>query len=70
MIIGIIDVGGFDFSHPDFLDDDGKTRFISIWDQGTEFREPPKGFDYGTEFRREHLNQALEDAKETNIPAT
>ena len=32
IIIGIIDVQGFDFSHP--LDADGNTRFLSIWDQG------------------------------------
>jgi hypothetical protein len=31
-LIGIIDVGGFDFAHPDFLDDKGKTRFLAIWD--------------------------------------
>lgn len=72
VIIGIIDVGGFDFSHPDFIDDEGTTRFISIWDQGSDFRDSPidKGFDYGTEFCRKHLNQALEDAKTTHIPAT
>ena len=59
VIIGIIDVGGFDFTHEDFLDKDGKTRFLSIWDQGSDFREPPKEFSYGAEFKEEHLNQAL-----------
>ena len=34
VLIGIIDVEGFDFAHPDFLDEDGGTRFVSIWDQG------------------------------------
>lgn len=68
LIIGIIDVGGFDFSHPDFLDPDGKTRFISIWDQGGDFRKAPQGFNYGTEFRREHLDRALAAAKEDGMP--
>jgi hypothetical protein len=31
VIIGIIDVGGFDFAHPDFRDTSGGTRFSSIW---------------------------------------
>lgn len=72
VLIGIIDVGGFDFSHPDFLTDGGDTRFLSIWDQGSEFRDAPKdkGFGYGAEFRRDHLNQALKDSKTTNIPPT
>ncbi|MCD7904403.1 MAG: S8 family serine peptidase [Clostridiales bacterium] len=31
VILGIID-SGFDFSHGDFLNDEGKTRFLYIWD--------------------------------------
>ncbi|MFC2138808.1 hypothetical protein ACFLTE_11590, partial [Bacteroidota bacterium] len=38
VLIGIIDVGGFDFAHPDFLDGQGGTRFVKIWDQGGTFR--------------------------------
>ena len=41
VLIGIIDVQGFDFSHPDFLDDNGKTRFVAIWDQGGTGRPSP-----------------------------
>jgi hypothetical protein len=54
IIIGIIDVQGFDFSHPDFLDADGNTRFLSIWDQGGDARNPPDSqqFNYGSEFTR------------------
>jgi hypothetical protein len=33
VLVGIIDVNGFDFAHPDFLDADGHTRFEAIWDQ-------------------------------------
>lgn len=69
VIIGIIDVGGFDFAHPDFLDENGDTRFISIWDQGGEFRDPPGRFEYGTEFRKEHLDRAIRDSETTGIPA-
>ncbi|MCG7961648.1 MAG: S8 family peptidase, partial [Candidatus Thiodiazotropha taylori] len=63
VIIGIIDVGGFDFAHPDFLDDHGNTRFVRIWDQGGEFRVPPKGFTYGSEFTQQQLNKAIQDEK-------
>ncbi|NND03978.1 MAG: S8 family serine peptidase, partial [Acidimicrobiia bacterium] len=33
VVVGIIDVGGFDFAHPDFLRS-GEPRFRAIWDQG------------------------------------
>jgi subtilisin family serine protease len=62
VLIGIIDVQGFDFSHQDFLDEDGKTRFVTIWDQGGKHRDPPKGFDYGAELTQEQMNAALEAA--------
>jgi len=70
VLIGIIDVGGFDFAHPDFLDSNGKTRFLKIWDQGSDFRKPPKGFDYGAEFLKSHLDTAIKKAKTVGVPAT
>src|SRR5262245_42740919 len=42
VLIGIVDVQGFDFAHPDFLDAGGKTRFVSIWDQGGSVRPAPE----------------------------
>ena len=70
VLIGIVDVGGFDFAHPDFLDDDGLTRFVAIWDQGPARRRPPvaRGFDYGAEFTRDHLNGAIRAAREPGVP--
>lgn len=59
VIIGIIDVDGFDFSHPDFSDGKGGTRFLAIWDQGSTFRDPPKAFKRGAEFTQAHLNAAM-----------
>lgn len=69
IIIGIIDVGGFDFSHPDFLDENGDTRFIRIWDQGSDFRAHPEGFDYGAEFKAHHLNAAISTQEIGGLPA-
>lgn len=68
VLIGIIDVDGFDFSHPDFLDEEGKTRFVAIWDQGGDFRRPPKGFDLGSEFRKEQLDAAIEASRKPGMP--
>jgi len=68
LIIGIVDVGGFDFAHPDFLNDDGTTRFIAIWDQGGDFRQTPKGFDYGSEFRKPQLDAAIRSAALPGMP--
>jgi hypothetical protein len=42
VLVGIIDVGGIDFAHPDFLDDKGVSRVIAIWDQGGDAFDPPK----------------------------
>jgi subtilisin family serine protease len=84
-LVGIIDVGGFDFSHPDFIDAKGVSRFLYIWDQGAqpaaEAPHPPPSarkakpadadtrFDYGAEFTRSHLNNALRDAVRFGAPA-
>ena len=64
VLIGIIDVGGFDFAHPDFIEN-GKTRFIAIWDQGGDFRPPPQGFSHGSELRAKDLNAAIAAAEKT-----
>lgn len=69
VLIGIIDVGGFDFSHPDFLDADGGTRFLRIWDQSRKFREPPRGFKYGSEITKQHMDAALAAAPAAGVPA-
>jgi subtilisin family serine protease len=73
VLIGIIDVQGFDFTHPDFLDSKGKTRFEAIWDQGGDARPspgPPKSqFGYGAEFKREHLIAAMKAAPSLGVPA-
>lgn len=75
VLIGIIDVGGFDFTHPDFLDERGRTRFERIWDQGAPkgFSRPspqPLGqFDYGAEFKKEHLDKARSASARLGVPA-
>ncbi|MEM6820903.1 MAG: S8 family serine peptidase [Verrucomicrobiota bacterium] len=70
VLIGIIDVGGFDFSHPDFIqrkDGETTTRWVRIWDQRGGLRPTPDGFTYGSEIRQEHMNAALNS--EVSLPA-
>ena len=72
VLIGIIDVQGFDFAHPDFLDSTGGTRFARIWDQEGDTRPPPsrdgRGFDYGAEFTKAHLDAAIRDSPGLGVP--
>ena len=41
VLVGIIDVQGYDFSHEDFVNETG-TRFVALWDQGGS----PRGDTY------------------------
>jgi subtilisin family serine protease len=69
VLVGIVDVGGFDFAHQDFLKG-GKTRFHSIWDQGGKLRPPPKGFSYGSLIEKKQMNAAIAAAKKPGgLPA-
>ncbi len=79
VLVGIIDVGGFDFAHPDFLTEGGATRFEAIWDQGADEatgRPSPASrhddrweqFNYGCEIRACHMNRALAE-EGSGVPA-
>jgi subtilisin family serine protease len=65
VIVAILD-SGIDFKHPDFIDDDGKTRILAIWDQDIE-GNPPTGFNIGTEYTQTQINQALESPEDTIV---
>lgn len=78
VLVGIIDVGGLDFAHPDFLRDDGRSRVIAIWDQGgTAFPAPrltggPSGGGraaraYGSEITEEDIGIALAESAAAGV---
>jgi GH25 family lysozyme M1 (1,4-beta-N-acetylmuramidase) len=57
--LGVVD-WGFDFAHPDFRHDDGRTRILALWDQ----RPPPsprspQPYSYGIVHTAEDINHAL-----------
>lgn len=69
VLLGFVDVGGFDFAHPDFLHA-GKTRFVGIWDQGLVGGNAPAGFDYGVELTGADLQAAVAGARTHGLAAT
>ncbi len=73
VLIGFIDVGGFDFSHPDFLireNGAAKTRFHAIWDQGGRQRPRPKNIPYGSLITKEDMDRALANAPRAGVAPT
>lgn len=58
---------GIDYTHPAFLDENGNSRILAIWDQTIQEGEPPQGFLYGTEYRREEINRALRSPEPYSI---
>ncbi|MCP3939969.1 MAG: S8 family serine peptidase [Desulfobacteraceae bacterium] len=55
VIVGVIDTG-IDIQHPDFIDKNGNTRILAIWDHTLDSSDvsqkvsKPSGFSYGTEW--------------------
>lgn len=58
VLIAVID-SGIDYSHPDFRNEDGTTRIAALWDQ-TIIGNPPPGYNIGTLYTREQINEALQ----------
>ena len=69
VIIGIVDVGGFIFAHPDFVDGRNGTRSLRCRMAET-FRAAPKKFGLGAKFTEAHMDQAIAAAEIGALPAT
>lgn len=58
VIIGFVDTG-IDYRNPAFRYSDGSSKIYRIWDQTIQTGEPPAGFDYGSEYTKEQIDEAL-----------
>jgi carboxypeptidase C (cathepsin A)/phosphatidylserine/phosphatidylglycerophosphate/cardiolipin synthase-like enzyme/V8-like Glu-specific endopeptidase/subtilisin family serine protease len=59
VVVGSVD-WGFDFAHPDFLNKNGTTRILALWDQrGSRLPNSPQPFGYGVVHTQEEINRAL-----------
>lgn len=58
VILCFIDTG-IDYRNPAFLDENGESRILALWDQTLQTGTPPEGLKYGSEYRREDINRAL-----------
>lgn len=68
--IGFIDTG-IRYQDEVFRDYAGRSRIVGIWDQTIQTGTPPEGFEYGTEYTNEMINEALESADPLSIvPST
>ena len=57
VLVAVID-SGIEYANVDFRKEDGTTRILSLWDQSVEGM-PPQGYQLGTEFTEEQINEAL-----------
>ena len=57
VLVAVID-SGIEYANVDFRKEDGTTRILSFWDQSVEGM-PPQGYQLGTEFTEEQINEAL-----------
>lgn len=58
-VIVFIDTG-IDYTNPVFRNPDGSSRILAIWDQTVQSGTPPEGFYYGSEYRKEQIDTALQ----------
>jgi len=66
VLIGFLD-SGIDYESQVFRNSDGSTRIVAIWDQTDRSGTPPEGFLYGTEYKDEKINRALNCEKPKDV---
>lgn len=58
VIIGLVDTG-IEFDHPDFKDENGKTRILRIWDQSVNTGSTLSPYGYGIVWDSTQINAGL-----------
>ncbi len=69
VLVAVIDTG-IDYQHPAFLDNDGTSRILTLWDQTVQSGTPPEDFTFGTEYSREQINAALSSESPLSVVPT
>lgn len=65
VVIGMIDAG-FDYTHPNFLNNSGtNTRILKVWEQNSS-GTPPQGYLYGKQINQSQLPQEGTDNYQTS----
>ena len=59
VLVAILD-SGINYTHPDFINEDGTSRILYMWDQTTP-GNPPEGFTEGSEYNNTQINEALQN---------
>lgn len=65
-ILVFIDTG-IDYRNPVFQNPDGSSRILAIWDQTIQEGTPPPGFEYGTEYKKEIIDRALQSENPLSV---
>ena len=58
VLIGFVDTG-IDYQNPVFRNLDGSTKIVRIWDQTIQDGVSPENLFYGTEYKKEQIDEAL-----------
>lgn len=67
VLIGIVDTG-IDYLQNAFLNRDGSSKIVSIWDQTIQNENArPEGFFYGTEYKKDQIDLAISSAQPYSI---
>jgi len=66
VVLGVIDTG-IDYQHPAFINPDGTSRIGILWDQSIPSEKPDEEFPYGSIYRRDRMNEALESENPLEI---
>ena len=58
VLVGFVDYG-IDWRHEDFIDGEGRSRILYLWDMTDTAGPPPAGFSRGTEYTRDQIDLEL-----------
>lgn len=63
VVIALID-SGIDYLNQDFINEDGSSKILYLWDQESDYGLPPEGFLFGSEFNKDQINEAIRDSNQ------